>query len=239
MTILPWGRRGAIQFCEDLTRMVPVKNLGELKWYSGCFYERDREAGRLKISQQTYTEELGEKFDDVDWGGSIPLPTTCRLWEFDVDEPTIGHIFRELIRSLLWIALLSRPDIVNAVRAVARYCSAPKMIHWKAALGILGYAVRTSRFFGITFQRGTVEGFHLVSFADADYASKATDGRSVSGGVVMCAGGSVSWYLKTLKCVTLSTTQAEYVAKSDVAKEILFLMQVWRFMLPRAGNTGG
>ena len=56
---------------------------------------------------------------------------------------------------------------------------------------ILGYAVKTSRF-GIAFQRGTVEGFHLVSFADADYASKATDRRSVSGGVVMCAGGGVS-----------------------------------------------
>ena len=30
------------QFGEDLNRMVPVKNLGELKWYSGCFYERER-----------------------------------------------------------------------------------------------------------------------------------------------------------------------------------------------------
>ena len=83
---------------------------------------------------------------------------------------------------------MSRPEIVNAVRAVARYCSAPKMIHWKAALRILGYAARASSF-GITFQRGTVEGFYLVSFADADYASMATDRRSVSGGVVMCAGG--------------------------------------------------
>ena len=62
--------------------------------------------------------------------------------------------------------------------------------------------------FGISFQRGTVEGFHLVSFGDADYASKATDRRSVSGGVVMCAGGAVSWYSKTHECVTLSTTQS-------------------------------
>ena len=108
------------------------------------------------------------------------------------------------------------------------------MIHWKAALGILGYAVRTSSF-GITFQRGTVEGLHLFSIADADYASKATDRRSVSRGVVMCAGGGVSWYSKTQKCVTLSTTQAEYVPMSDVAKEISFLKQVWRFMLPRVG----
>ena len=34
----------------------------------------------------------------------------------------------------------------------------------------------------------------MVSFTDADCASKATDRRSVSGGVVMCAGGPVSWY---------------------------------------------
>ena len=100
------------------------------------------------------------------------------------------------------------------------------MIQWKAALGILGYALRTSSF-GIAFQRGTVEGFHLVCSADADYASKVTDRRSVSGGIVMCAGRAVSWYSKTQKCVTLSTTQAEYVAMSDVAKEILFLIQVF------------
>ena len=126
---------------------------------------------------------LGEKYG-VEWGKGIPIPTTWRIWDADVDEPIMLFPFRELIGALLWIALLSRPDIVNAVRAVARYCSAPKMVHWKAALGILGYAVRTSSF-GITFQRGTVEGFHLVSFAGADYASKATDRRSVSGGVVI------------------------------------------------------
>ena len=176
---------------------------------------------------------MGKKYG-VEWGKGIPIPTTWRIWDLDVDEPIVLFRFRELIGALLWIALLSRPDIVNAVRAVARYCRAPKMVHWKAALGVLGYAIRTSRF-GNTFQRGTVGGFHLVSFADADYASKATDRRSVSGGVVMGAGGPVSWHSKTQKCVTLSTTQAEYVAMSDVATEISFSRKVWRFMLPRAG----
>ena len=52
--------------------------------------------------------------------------------------------------------------------------------------GTLYFGVcRKTSSLGITFQKGTVEGFHLVSFADADYASKATDRRSVSGGVVM------------------------------------------------------
>ena len=175
------------QFGKDLGRLVPVKSLGELKWYSGCYYERDREAGSLTISQQTYTEELGEKYG-VEWGDGIPIPTTWRLWDFDVDEPNVLFPFRELIGALLWIALLTRPDIANAVRAVARYCSAPKLIHWKAARSILGYAMRTS-YFGISFQKGTLTGISLIPFADADYASRSTDRRSVSGGVVMCAGG--------------------------------------------------
>lgn len=221
------------QFGKDLNQLVPVKSLGELKWYSGCYYERDVEKGRLKISQQTYTEELAEKYG-VTGGGSIPIPATWKLWDFDDEEPNVVFPFRELIGALLWIALLTRPDLTNAVRAVARYCSAPKLIHWKAALSILGYAFRTSSL-GISFQNGTVAGINMLVWADADYASRATDRRSVSGGVVMCAGGPILWHSRTQKCVTLSTTQAEYVAMSDVGKEILFLRQVWRFMFPSAG----
>ena len=72
-------------------------------------------------------------------------------------------------------------------------------------------------------------------FADTDYASKATDRRSVSGGLVMCGGDSVSWFSRIQKGVTLSTTEAEYVALANVITELLFLRQVWRFMLPEVG----
>ena len=137
----------------------------------------------MTTSQQTYTQELGEKYG-VEWGNGVPIPITWRFWHFDVDEPNVLCTFRELIGALLWIALWTRPDIANAVRAVARYCSAPKVIHLKAARSILGYAVRTSSF-GISFQKGTLTGLSLISFADADYASRSTDRRSGSGGVVM------------------------------------------------------
>ena len=93
--------------------------------------------------------------------------------------------------------------------------------------------MRTS-YFGISFQKGAFTGISLISFADAEYASRSTDRRSVSRGVVMCAGGPVSWHSKTQKCVTLSTTQAVYVTMSDMEKEILFLRQVRCFMLPKA-----
>ena len=80
------------QFGKDLGRLVPVKSLGELRWYSGCYYKRDREAGRLTISQQTLTEELGDKYG-VEWGNGTPIPATWSLWDFDLDEPNVLFLF--------------------------------------------------------------------------------------------------------------------------------------------------
>ena len=57
--------------------------------------------------------------------------------------------------------------------------------------------------------------YFLEVFADADYASRATDRRSVSGGTIMCAGACVCWFSRTQKCVTLSTPEAEYAALGD------------------------
>ena len=57
----------------------------------------------------------------------------------------------------------------------------------------------------------------------------------MSGGAVMCAEACVCRFSRTQKCVTLSTSEAEYVDLSDAVKELLFLSQVWRFMIPGKG----
>ena len=169
--------------CVDLNRTIPVKNLGELKWYGGCRYSRDREKGTLTIFQQSFVEELVKKFR-VTSVRSVPLRVEVKLEKFDKDKETESWPFRELA-GLKWFAISTRSDISNAVRSVARYCSTPKDIHWKSALGILAYINGTSGF-GITYQKGTSVGISLEVFADADYGSKTTDRRSVSGGVIMC-----------------------------------------------------
>ena len=48
----------------------------------------------------------------------------------------------------------------------------------------------------------------------------------------MCGGACLCWFLRTQKCVILSTSEAESVALGDAVKELLFLRQVWRFMIP-------
>ncbi|CAB1107751.1 unnamed protein product [Ectocarpus sp. CCAP 1310/34] len=149
--------------------------------------------GTLKISQQTYAEELGVEFG-VEYGKEIPLPVGLKFQRLTRMKKWY-HGLGELIGSLMWLTTQTRPDIANAVRAVARYCALPKEIHWRASLGSLG-------------------------------------------GIGDVWGGCISWFSRTQKCVTLSTTEAEYVSLADVMKEVLFLRQVWRFMLPEAGMPG-
>ena len=115
---------------------------------------------------------------------SVPLKVGVKLEEFDEDEENESWPFRERFGGLMWLAISTRPDISNAVRSVARYCYAPKSIHWKSALVILAYIAGTCGF-GIMYQRGTTVGISLEVFADADYASQATDSMSVSGGVMV------------------------------------------------------
>ena len=65
--------------------MVPVKNLGDLKWYGGCHYTREREMGTLTISQKTFADELLKKFC-VTSTQSVPLRAGVKLDYFDEDE---------------------------------------------------------------------------------------------------------------------------------------------------------
>ena len=159
-----------------------------------------------------------------------------RLDHFDPTEPDVDKPFRSLVRHLVWLANQTRPDILNAVRTVARYSHAPKIVYWQAALHVLMY-VRFTSGYGITFQRGTARGVGFEVNVDLDYASRAIDRICVSGGVVMCAGGCFSFFSRTQKSVTLSSTEEEYVAMAEGLKEAVFLHYIWNFIFPD-GNVG-
>ncbi|CAB1100735.1 unnamed protein product [Ectocarpus sp. CCAP 1310/34] len=100
------------KFGADLIKSVPVKNLGELRWYSGCFYERNKETGRLTISQQTLTDELAAEYGVVG-GQSVPMSSGVRLSDIDADEMATDLPFRELVGSLMWLATKTRPNNAN------------------------------------------------------------------------------------------------------------------------------
>ena len=45
----------------------------------------------------------------------------------------------------------------------------------------------------------------------------------------------MSWFSRTRKCVTLSNTEAEYVAMADGVKEALYVSGILAFLMPSLG----
>ena len=72
-------------------------------------------------------------------------------------------------------------------------------------------------------------GVDLELYVDSDFASRDTNRRSVSEGVVMCAGACVLFFSRTPKSVTLSSTEEDYAAMAAGIKETMFLRYIWSF----------
>ncbi len=213
---------------ESLAKTFPTKNLGELTWYMGCLFERDRANGTLKISQPAFVDVLTERFN-VESASPLPAYPTVELAPRSNNEPVTDEPYREAVGCLLWLSNMTRLDIADSVRTVARFCDDPGSKHWKAVRKILSYVAGT-RDFGLNFKRGV--GAHLSAYADASYAPSEIDRKSVSGGAVMYAGGTVKWLSRTQKVVALSSTESEYLAIGDIVKEALFIRNVLEFFDP-------
>ena len=128
----------------------------------------------------------------------------------------------------------------NAVRAVARVSHDHKEVHVKAARKVIEHLSATAHL-GLVFRTDSkledvqLE-YDLDMYVNADYAHKTDDRRPVSGVAVCCGGTLVSWFSRTQKCVTLSTTRAKYVAMADEVKDALYARGVLVFRMPSLGS---
>lgn len=161
---------------------------------------------------------------------STPLAASARLSRTDgtpLDGP--GAVtYAEIVGSLLWVSVSTRPDIAFSVGALARYLSCPTTAHLGAAKHVLRYLSGT-RSHGIVFQDHGITA--ITAFCDSDYAACVDTRRSTTGFVFTMYGGAVSWASKLQRTSAVSTAEAEYQAASAVVKEALWLRQ----LLPHLG----
>ncbi|KAG5869277.1 hypothetical protein JTB14_002081 [Gonioctena quinquepunctata] len=78
---------------------------------------------------------------------------------------------------------------------------------------------------GIIYKPGAKE--ELKTFSDADHGGDDTTGRSTTGVLSMYADGAISWYSQRQTSVAISTTEAEIVAASEAAREIVWLKRLF------------
>lgn len=66
----------------------------------------------------------------------------------------------------------------------------------------------------------------LYGFADADWAQCKTDRKSNSGFVFKYNGSCISWCCRKQDCVSLSSTEAEYISLCEAAQEAMWLRRL-------------
>jgi hypothetical protein len=202
-----------------------ARDLGEAQYYLGIKISRDRGSRTVKLSQELMTTELVSRYGLEECKPrSTPLTPSAKLSRDNGEAVNKeAYPYSQLVGSLMYLSVCTRPDISYAVGALARYMSCPTTEHWQAAKGVVRYLAGTTTY-GIMF--GGTDTTGVVGYCDADYAGDVDTRRSTGGYVFIMNGAAITWQSKRQATVAASTTEAEYIAAASAVKESLWLRQL-------------
>lgn len=177
----------------------------------------------ISLKQETYIQNLLKNFNMID---AKPTSIPCNInketdAQTNMSSQQINFPYRECVGGLLYLSTRTRPDIAEAVNKASRKIENPSQTDVIAVKKILRYLAGT-RDKGIKYLKGGNINM-LNAYCDSDYANDVTTRRSTTGFVIMFSNGPISWCSKRQPIVTLSSTEAEYIAAADCCKETLYL----------------
>ena len=230
MAVISKRAADAEKFKTEIKRFWDITDIGPISWFLGFQIKRDRKARTLSINQHAYIESLVERFRLTNVKPvSIPMdPNTQYLVEQSPSTPNQvakmrGMPYSKAIGSVLWLAVVSRPDIAYAVGILSQFVQNLGLAHWEALKQVIIY-LNTTKDLWLTFggrSKTLVEGY-----CNADWASQKHR-HLISGYSFHFRSGAISWSSKKQHIIALSSTKAEYIAQTHAAKEAIWL---WNFV---------
>ncbi|RVW89194.1 Retrovirus-related Pol polyprotein from transposon TNT 1-94 [Vitis vinifera] len=195
------GGWSSIEKINNLKKQLPkqfaMKDLGAAKPILGMRIIRDKTNGTLKLSQLKYVKKVLNRFNMNEAKPvSTPLGSHFKLSkeQSSKTEEESDH--------------MSKMPYASAIGSLmyAMVCTRPDIAH---AVGVV------SRFMSASLK--------LQGYVDADFAGDIDSRKSTTGFVFTLGGTAISWTSNLQKIVTLSTTEAEYVAATEAGKEMIWL----------------
>ncbi|KAL2649438.1 hypothetical protein R1flu_017566 [Riccia fluitans] len=197
----------------------------------------------IVMSQQSYVAGILEDLEMIDCNPSVtPMEEGLQLLT-DMGAPAEdGKLYRGIVGKLLYLTN-TRPDISYAVGILARFMHSPQTPHLLAVKRLARYLNGTANL-GLLFPYSNkleLQGFvnsalqagcewHLEEdleiFTDSDWAGDKETRRSTRGYVFRLGDSLLSWCSKRQPTVSLSSTEAEYRAMTEGAKELVWLRGV-------------
>ncbi|KAJ9542941.1 LOW QUALITY PROTEIN: hypothetical protein OSB04_029447 [Centaurea solstitialis] len=213
--------------CKELVKqMFPDERPWRGRLYTWYKIYRNRSKRLIGLSQSTYIDKILKKFRmDESKKGFIPMQhgivlskTQCPVSSQDQDKMK-SVPYASAIGSIMYAMLCTRPDVAYSVSVTSRYQQNPGEPHWVAIKNILKYLRRTKEMF-LVFG-GSEDEISVTGYSDASFQTDRDDFSHRY--VFTLNGGAISWKSSKQDTIADSTTEAEYIAASDAAKEAVWL----------------
>jgi hypothetical protein len=223
------------QLKSKLVERFKAKDMGESNWILGMRITRDRKAGTITLDQELYVTKALEKYGFAQCR-TAPTPEVVGAAHQEPKEKQAEladkQRYMEIVGTLMYAAISTRPDIAHAVYYLAAHMLEPLKLHMDAAERVLRYLAGTpdlglvfgSRNQGFGDSRGHTQiNVDVCAYADADWANDKSDRRSITGWVSKVNGDPISWSSKKQRTVALSTCEAELYASAAAIQEVLWV----------------
>jgi hypothetical protein len=219
---------GAIQAKGELGWKYETKDLGEANLVLGIRIDHDRSVGTISLSQEAYLKRVLARYGMTECAScSTPLPLGIELTKTQapsMDEERhymLDKPYREALGSVMYAQIATRPDLSYAVSTLSKFSSNPGKAHWLALMHVFQY-IKGTLHFKIRYG-GKETSLTPYGYVDADYGGDRDTCRSCARHVFIQAGGPTAWGAQYQPTVALSTTEAEYMAMTRGAKQLLWM----------------
>lgn len=180
----------------------------------------------LFLSQTDLIQKVLLKFNMQDCKTTnIPIQVKLNLNSYEHKNVNETLPYRELIGFLMYIMLGTRPDLCYSIYFFSQYQNCFNSEHWKYLKNVLRYLKNTENL-GILYKKSKQSNQIISAYVDADFANDACDRKSITGYGIKIFNNFVFWKSKKQATVSLSSSEAEYIALSDCTAECIFVAQL-------------
>ena len=222
---------------DQLAETYKMKDMGEMDWYLGMRCKRNKKTGDIKLDQTKYIDDVISKFDL--WLGTeknrvVPMQPNLVLskWTQEYDDGLTEkqeHLvknfpYRQIIGSLLYMSIWTRPDISYAIGKLSKFNNHPTVEAIYATQWLLQY-VRFTKHLGLTFIKGDMK---ISTYVDSSFADCVTDRRSTAGQITYLGRSPIIWdsFVCDNYTIPCSVAEAEYIAASEAARTMLIIRNI-------------
>lgn len=222
-------------FKEGVKQRFNISDLGPIRKHLGVWYERKRtEAGQeyFRMTMESYKEDILNDWKEITGMEAKPAKTPGYPGESLTKNPGAAvdtKNYRKLLGRLMWFTRKLMPEALNTIRELAMYMDNPGDEHWRAMGRLVGYIAGQKTVELLLMKPKDLKAY---AFVDSNYATNKETRKSVTGYYVTIGGCLISAASKTQPSVSLSSTEAEYIAASMCATEIKFIQMLLEELMP-------